>query len=101
MQNGSRVSLRTWIWRAFVQTALIPLILVETVLISVYLLTNVSIRDAQISHLRSTALSDLQAAAGQEAHLVESELGHIARLTSTYASLTQSTLNDNQPVAPA
>ena len=57
MQNGSRVSLRTWIWRAFVQTALIPLILVETVLISVYLLTNVSIRDAQISHLRSTALS--------------------------------------------
>ncbi|KJU76733.1 ATP-binding protein [Pseudomonas chengduensis] len=101
MQNGSRVSLRTWIWRAFVQTALIPLILVETVLISVYLLTNVSIRDAQISHLRSTALSDLQAAAGQEAHLVESELGHIARLTSTYASLTQSTLNDNQPVALA
>lgn len=101
MQNGSRVSLRTWIWRAFVQTALIPLILVETVLISVYLITNVSIRDAQITHLRETALNDLQAAASQEAHLVESELGHVARLTSTYASLAQETLNDNQPVAPA
>lgn len=74
MQNGSRVSLRTWIWRAFVQTALIPLILVEAVLISVYLFTNVSIRDAQISHLRETALNDLQAAASQEAHRVESEL---------------------------
>ena len=101
MQNGSRVSLRTWIWRAFVQTALIPLILVETVLISVYLITNVSIRDAQISHLRETALNDLQAAAGQEAHLVESELGHIARLTSTYAALTQQTLDESQPIAPA
>ncbi|TRO25820.1 response regulator [Ectopseudomonas mendocina] len=101
MQNGSRVSLRTWIWRAFVQTALIPLILVEAVLISVYLFTNVSIRDAQISHLRETTLNDLQAAASQEAHLIESELGHIARLTSTYAALTQQTLNDRQPIAPA
>ena len=101
MQNCSRVSLRTWIWRAFVQTALIPLILVEAVLISVYLFTNVSIRDAQISHLRETALNDLQAAASQEAHLIESELGHIARLTSTYAALTQQTLNDRQPIAPA
>lgn len=80
MQNGSSVSLRTWIWRAFVQTALIPLILVETVLISVYLITNVSIRDAQISHLRTTAVNDLQTAAGQEAHLVESELGHMPAL---------------------
>jgi signal transduction histidine kinase/CheY-like chemotaxis protein len=71
------------------------------VLISVYLITNVSIRDAQISHLRETALNDLQAAAGQEAHLVESELGHIARLTSTYAALTQQTLDESQPIAPA
>ncbi|MFV9656447.1 ATP-binding protein [Pseudomonas sp. NY15366] len=101
MQPGSRVSLRTWIWRAFVQTALIPLILVEAVLISVYLFTNVSIRDAQISHLRETALNDLQAAASQEAHLVESELGHVARLTSTYAALTQQALNDSKPIAPA
>jgi hypothetical protein len=95
MQSGSQVSLRTWIWRAFVQTALIPLILVETVLISVYLISNASIRDAQISHLRETTLSDLQAAASQEAHRVESELGHIARLTSTYASLTQQALDNS------
>ncbi|USX36225.1 ATP-binding protein [Pseudomonas putida] len=101
MQNGYRVSLRTWIWRAFVQTALIPLILVETVLISVYLMTNVSIRDTQISYLRKTALNDLQAAASQQAHLVESELSHISRLTSTYAALTQRTLKASQPVAPA
>ncbi|MGG2399787.1 ATP-binding protein [Pseudomonas sp. SH1-B] len=101
MQKGSRVSLRTWIWRAFAQTALIPLILVETVLISVYLISNVSIRDAQISYLRETALNDLQSAAGQEAHLLESELGHISRLTSTYAALTQQTLEDSSPVTPA
>ncbi|QMV64820.1 ATP-binding protein [Pseudomonas berkeleyensis] len=101
MQKGSKVSLRTWIWRAFVQTALIPLILVETVLISIYLLTNVSIRDAQVNHLREMAIGDLQTSATQEAHLIRSELGHIARLTATYATLTQETLRDSRPVAPA
>jgi signal transduction histidine kinase/CheY-like chemotaxis protein len=101
VQKGSKVSLRTWIWRAFVQTALIPLILVETALISIYLLTNVSIRDAQINYLREMALSDLQTSATQEAHLIRSELGHIARLTATYATLTQEALRDTRPVPPA
>ena len=32
--------LRRWIWRAFLQSALIPLVLVESVLIAVYLYTN-------------------------------------------------------------
>ncbi|VXC51162.1 Histidine kinase [Pseudomonas sp. 8Z] len=101
MPQTSQVNLRTWIWRAFVQTALIPLILVETVLISVYLLTNASIRDAQVEHLRQTARNDLQAAASQEAALVQSELTHIARLTDTYAALNQKALSDTQPIAPA
>ena len=101
MQQGSKVTLRTWIWRAFVQTALIPLFLVETVLISVYLLTNASIRDTQVDHLRQTALVDLQAAANQEASLVQSELTHIARLTGIYTALTQDALTDTNTVAPA
>ena len=33
MPSSSRYPLRQWIWRAFVQSALIPLILVESVLI--------------------------------------------------------------------
>ena len=50
MPRASRYPLRQWIWRAFVQSALIPLILVESVLITVYLLSNAAIRDAQIEH---------------------------------------------------
>lgn len=101
MQKGSKVSLRTWIWRAFVQTALIPLILVEMVLISVYLLTNVSIRDAQVNHLREMALNDLQTSASQEANLIRGELSHIAQLTATYAVLAREALLDDHPVEPA
>ena len=54
------IGLRQWIWRAFVRSALIPLVLVETALIAIYLLTNNAIRDAQIEHLRETALNDLE-----------------------------------------
>ena len=56
MPHSSRYPLRQWIWRAFVQSALIPLILVESVLIAVYLLRNQAIRDAQIGHLEEAAL---------------------------------------------
>lgn len=50
MPGARRYPIRQWIWRAFVQSALIPLILVESVLITVYLLSNAAIRDAQIEH---------------------------------------------------
>ncbi|WP_314410750.1 ATP-binding protein [Pseudomonas kuykendallii] len=101
MSHVTSIGLRRWIWRAFLQTALIPLILVETVLIAIYLLTNTSIRDAQVSHLREVALEDLQTAAAQETNVVQSELGNIAQLTATYAALTEQALSDTTQVAPA
>ena len=54
--------LRRWIWRAFLQSALIPLVLVESVLIGVYLYTNESIRESQIGYLQNSALQDLDSA---------------------------------------
>ncbi|SDR82920.1 ATP-binding protein [Pseudomonas oryzae] len=85
MQETPKTTLRSWMWRAFVQSALIPLVLVETVLIAAYLLTNSSIREAQIEHLRETALTDLKGAAQQEAHLVSERLNAIAKLTGVYS----------------
>ena len=84
---SNKIGLRQWIWRAFVQSALIPLILVETVLIAIYLLTNTAIRDAQIEHLRETALIELQSAASQEARLVDERLTQVGMLTELYLSL--------------
>ena len=62
MPRSARTPLRQWIWRAFVQSALIPLILVESVLITAYLLTNSAIRDAQVDYLQQSALEDLSSA---------------------------------------
>ncbi|WP_438943599.1 ATP-binding protein [Pseudomonas zhanjiangensis] len=74
MSGESRYPVRQWIWRAFVQSALIPLILVESVLISVYLLSNAAIRDAQVGHLQQSALADLSAAVSREGQVIDSRL---------------------------
>lgn len=74
MPRVSRYPVRQWIWRAFVQSALIPLILVETVLITVYLLSNAAIRDAQIGHLQQSALEDLSTAVAREGQVIDSRL---------------------------
>ena len=66
--------LRRWIWRAFLQSALIPLVLVESVLIGVYLYTNESIRESQVGYLQSSALQDLDSAVRREGKVIDSRL---------------------------
>ena len=66
--------LRRWIWRAFLRSALIPLVLVESVLIGVYLYTNESIRESQIGYLQTSALQDLDSAVRREGQVIDSRL---------------------------
>lgn len=94
------ISLRRWIWRAFVHSALVPLLLVETVLVAAYLLSNSAIRDAQIESLRASALVDLQSSANLEAQVIEEQLERIAAATELYRSQVRNALLDEQPVAP-
>ncbi|GGJ89044.1 ATP-binding protein [Pseudomonas matsuisoli] len=89
---------RQWIWRAFVQSALVPLLLVEIGFIAIYLLSNDAIRDAQIEHLRETALSDLRNAADTQTRLMEEKLRHVADTTDLYRSLTAQALDSKGPV---
>lgn len=92
--------IRQWIWRAFVQTALVPMVLVEVVLIASYLLSNSAIRDAQIEHLRETALAELQAAAQLETRIIDEQLQQVARSTRLLRNFTARALADDGPVAP-
>lgn len=93
--RASRYPLRQWIWRAFVQSALIPLILVESVLITVYLLSNAAIRDAQIGHLQQSALEDLSAAVTREVQVIDSRLGAVESQVQIFRdAASQALLND-------
>jgi len=94
VDTDKRISLRQWIWRAFLHSALIPLLLVETVLIAAYLLTNSAIRDSQIEYLRESARSDLRVVARQESRVIDQQLAAISALTRMYANETGSALRD-------
>lgn len=96
MPSSSRYPLRQWIWRAFVQSALIPLILVESVLIAVYLLSNQAIRDAQIEHLQETAVKDLASAALREAQIIDGRLRSIESLVQVYRDGAHKALLDTR-----
>lgn len=97
--TDSRIGLRQWIWRAFLHSALIPLLLVETVLIAAYLLTNSAIRDSQVDYLRESARSDLRVVARQESRVVNEQLSAISALTRMYANEVGSALRDPRPVS--
>ncbi len=69
MPRGARYPLRRWLWRAFVQCALIPLVLVESVLVGAYWLSNAATRDAQLDRLEERARQRLAGAAQREARV--------------------------------
>ncbi|QKL00790.1 PAS domain S-box protein [Pseudomonas sp. NY5710] len=92
-----RILLRQWMWRAFMRSALIPLILVETVLVGCYLLTNQAIRDAQLGYLDRSANQSLAASAEQNARIIENQLKHIGDTASLLARLTTLVLQTPTP----
>jgi len=92
--------IRQWIWRAIVQTALIPLVLVEGVLVATYLLTNSAIRDAQIDYLREAALGDLQTSVALEARIIDEQLQQVARTTDLLRNATARALAQDDPLPP-
>lgn len=87
-----RATLRQWMWRAFMRSALIPLILVETVLVGAYLVSNQAIRDAQLGYLDNNAIESLAASADQNARIIENQLAHIGNTTTLLARLTEHAL---------
>lgn len=96
MASNARSPLRAWIWRAFVHSSLIPLVLVESVLIAAYLLTNVAIRDAQIGYLEESAIHELGSAVARESSIIDSRLNAIEMQTRLYRDATAHALLDTR-----
>jgi len=86
--------LRQWIWRAFLQSALIPLVLVESVLIAVYLLTNTAIRDTQLDYLQQRAAQDLTGTVQREGEIIGRRLEGLEAQTKIYQAATTRALSD-------
>ncbi|OWJ98634.1 histidine kinase [Pseudomonas sp. A46] len=94
MPRSAQIPLRQWIWRAFVQSSLIPLILVESVLITAYLLTNSAIRDSQVEYLQQSALEDLSSAVVREGKVIDMRLQGIEVPTRLFRDAIARALQD-------
>ncbi|MDP9530573.1 ATP-binding protein [Pseudomonas protegens] len=101
MELKPALPLRSWLWKAFVSTSLIPLIVVEMALLAVYFLTNQSIRDAQGDYLHQSATRELQASVMQNAEIVEGQLEQLSNMTQLFARSVESELAESLPAQSA
>ncbi|QHF02313.1 PAS domain S-box protein [Pseudomonas asturiensis] len=95
------IEFRHWIWRAFLRTSLVPLVVVELALLTAYFLANQSILDSQSNYLHQNATRELQASVKQNADIVDSELEQISSLSQLLASTVETELAETLPYEPA
>lgn len=93
--KSDQIATHAWVWRTMVKTGLIPLILVESVLIAVYLLSNHFISSENMSYIYRQANSELLISARRETSIIREKLITVANLTKIYQSETQRVLLDN------
>lgn len=94
--NG--VSAQRWVWRVMMRNALVPLVLVETVLIAAYMLSNQFIRDANIEYVFRHADSELQLSVQREAEVVREQLLAVSRLSEVYRTALDKVLSSSTAV---
>ncbi|MGV6474838.1 ATP-binding protein [Azotobacter vinelandii] len=94
MPRATRYPLRQWLWRAFIQCALIPLLLVEVVLVGAYLLSNAAMRDAQLGHLEERVEQGLADTLQREAKIIDRDLQEIARQTRIFCGAVAHALQE-------
>lgn len=96
--STDKISTRRWMWLNLLRSALIPLLLVETVLIGIYLFSNAYIRDSNISVLRDQADAQLANAARLEVDVIERQLHEIEGLASIYREAVDRAFNSPRMV---
>lgn len=96
MQRSGGISAQRWVWRAMVRSALVPLVLVETVLIAVYLISNNMIREANINYIYQQADNELQLSAQRESEVIREQLLSVSRQTDIYRAETERVLTTQQ-----
>ena len=83
------VTLFKWIWHSYLQTALIPLIVVELIFIGLYFLTNSWSQKQTVTFLKGVTQKELIQTSKQESEIIWQQLASIAHTTEFYkAELT-------------
>ncbi len=95
--STKKLSTQRWMWLNLLRSALIPMLLVETGLIAIYLFSNAYIRDSNISVLRDQADKQLTNTARLEVDVIDRQLQEIEGLTQVYKDDIERLLNQPYP----
>ncbi|EKO3426798.1 histidine kinase [Vibrio fluvialis] len=90
--KSNTISTQAWVWRSMVKTGIIPLILVESVLIAVYLLSNHFISADNMSYINRQVNTELERSSKRETEIIGEKLKNIASLTALYSHETERAL---------
>ncbi|SOB99574.1 Cache sensor signal transduction histidine kinase [Rhodobacter sp. JA431] len=82
------VPLKTWLWRAYVRAALVPLLLIELGFLSIYWATNQVVYERSAAAITQISSDGLRDAATREANIIAHRLDAISALTKVYAEET-------------
>ncbi len=95
----SSIPLFRWIWRSYLRTALVPLLLVELSFLVAYFVSNIIVRERNIEVIRHTADDELVRIAQQESLAIHNLLSGVTQATDVYRRQTARALAT--PATPA
>ena len=86
LANNQPVSLFQWIWRSYLRTSLIPLVLVELVFIGIYFFSNNWSQQEMINVLRQEVNTELHTIAQRESAVLNEQLLSVENAVELYRS---------------
>ncbi|MBR9872954.1 MAG: histidine kinase [Vibrionaceae bacterium] len=96
--KNKKITTQSWVWRSMVKTGIIPLILVESVLIAVYLISNHFISTDNMEYIYTQVNDELKISSEREAAIIREKLLSIESLTALYSNETERVLSEEHTI---
>jgi len=93
LPETGRVPARAWIWRSYLKTTLVPLLLVELVIIAVYIATSALSHRENVAYLRMMSKAEARGIASREAQNINEKLAAVASLVRVLQTETARALD--------
>ncbi|WP_160683503.1 ATP-binding protein [Clostridium sp. C2-6-12] len=100
-ETNESISLYKWIWQSYIDTALIPLILVELIFICIYFGSFTWSQSNNVSLLKEQAQNELQHIVNQESNSINYQLESIENSVVLFSNQINQALKNTTTLTPA
>ncbi|WP_379162763.1 ATP-binding protein [Paenibacillus sp. sgz5001063] len=98
MNREKTVSIFEWIWKPYIKTSVIPLLLVELVFIGIYFVTNNWSRERQVLSMKNEVFHEMQILSSQEAAIINGQTQRILTNVDIFRDAVSHTLEQRAPL---